>query len=270
MNVDLVRPRLAAIDLDGTLLGPDLRIGPENRAAVARLHAAGCAVVLASGRHHASMRPYAEQLPEVTWLVSCQGGEVADVARARVLAQHFLPRAEVERVVAWQAELGCGAVYYAADGVLRHGVSAEELAFYRGLTGLDPRPATAADWTRGGMLKSVWIGERARIDALGTDPRLGGAGVVQVRTHARLHEFMPAGVSKATGLAALARHLGVAAAEVVAFGDADNDVPMFRWAGRSFAMAHGWESARAQASNVAPAGAPESALARAVDVLLNA
>ncbi len=270
MSVDMVRPRLAAIDLDGTLLGPDLRIGPENRAAVARLHAAGCTVVLASGRHHASMRPYAEQLPEVAWLVSCQGGEVADVARGRVLAQNFLARAEVERVAALQVALGVGAVYYSAERVLSHRVTEEELAFYRALTGLDPRPVTAADWARGDVLKSVWIGERAVIDALGAEPRLAGAGVPQVRTHVRLHEFMPAGVNKATGLAALGRHLGVAAAAVVAFGDADNDVPMFRWAGQSYAMAHGWASARENAKRVAPAGAPESALARAVDALLGA
>jgi hypothetical protein len=35
------RPRLAAIDLDGTLLAPDHTISPANAAAVARLPAAG-------------------------------------------------------------------------------------------------------------------------------------------------------------------------------------------------------------------------------------
>lgn len=264
----MVRPRLAAIDLDGTLLGPDLRIGAENRAAVARLRAAGCAVVLASGRHHASMRPFAAELAEVEWLVSCQGGTVADVARTTVLAQHYLSADDVERVLARQVAIGVGAVYYTAERVLSHRVAEEELTFYRTLTGLDPRPATPADWVRGDVLKSVWIGERTVIDGLGAAPQLADVAVQQVRTHARLHEFMPAGVSKATGLAVLARHLGVAAEEVVAFGDADNDVPMFRWAGRSYAMAHGWPSARQHARRLAPAGPPESAFARAVEELL--
>ena len=51
--------RLAAIDIDDTLTGPDKRVGPANRAAVRRLAAAGCRVVLASGRRHGNMLRYA-------------------------------------------------------------------------------------------------------------------------------------------------------------------------------------------------------------------
>ncbi|MGW9157307.1 HAD family hydrolase [Microbacterium sp. NPDC055665] len=46
------------------------------------------------------------------------------------------------------------------------------------------------------------------------------------------------GVTKATGLARLCEHLGIGRADVVAFGDALNDVEMLRWAGRGVAMAH--------------------------------
>ena len=71
--------RLAAIDLDGTLLGPDLKISTENRSAVRRLADAGLEVVLASGRHYRAILPYALQLPEVKWIVSSQGGETPSV-----------------------------------------------------------------------------------------------------------------------------------------------------------------------------------------------
>ncbi|MDP3950328.1 MAG: HAD hydrolase family protein [Microbacterium sp.] len=48
---------------------------------------------------------------------------------------------------------------------------------------------------------------------------------------------MAAGVTKATGLARLCEHLEVERADVVAFGDALNDVEMIRWAGHGVAMA---------------------------------
>ena len=51
--------RLAAIDLDGTLLGPDHTISPANARAVARMQAAGIEVVLASGRHYGTMVAFA-------------------------------------------------------------------------------------------------------------------------------------------------------------------------------------------------------------------
>ena len=46
------------------------------------------------------------------------------------------------------------------------------------------------------------------------------------------------GVSKATTLARFAGELGVAAADVVAFGDMPNDLPMLAWAGTSYAVAN--------------------------------
>jgi len=47
---------------------------------------------------------------------------------------------------------------------------------------------------------------------------------------------LPLGISKATGVAELAHPLGIAAEDVVAFGDMPNDVPMILWAGLGVAM----------------------------------
>jgi HAD superfamily hydrolase (TIGR01484 family) len=49
-------------------------------------------------------------------------------------------------------------------------------------------------------------------------------------------EISAAGVSKATALADLCDERGVAAAEVVAFGDQRNDLPMLAWAGYAVAV----------------------------------
>ena len=78
--------KLAAIDLDGTMLGADGIISPANRIAIKRLQGAGVQVVPASGRDFRSMLPYVEELPGVEWVVSSQGGEVADRLRTVVLA----------------------------------------------------------------------------------------------------------------------------------------------------------------------------------------
>jgi Cof subfamily protein (haloacid dehalogenase superfamily) len=51
-----------------------------------------------------------------------------------------------------------------------------------------------------------------------------------------LVEISAVGVTKAAGLAWLCEHEGVEAAEVIAFGDMPNDIPMLTWAGRSVAM----------------------------------
>jgi hydroxymethylpyrimidine pyrophosphatase-like HAD family hydrolase len=67
-----------------------------------------------------------------------------------------------------------------------------------------------------------------------------------------LVEISAAGVTKASALIGLCKTLGVEAADVVAFGDMPNDLPMLAWAGTSYAMANAHESVLALADHVAP------------------
>ena len=60
------------------------------------------------------------------------------------------------------------------------------------------------------------------------------------------------GVDKGSALAHLARRLGVAPEQTMAFGDNTNDLPMLRFAGASVAMANGEASVRRAARFVAP------------------
>jgi hydroxymethylpyrimidine pyrophosphatase-like HAD family hydrolase len=53
-----------------------------------------------------------------------------------------------------------------------------------------------------------------------------------------LLEISAAGVTKASGLAALCRSLGVGADAVLAFGDMPNDQPLLEWSGWSVAVAN--------------------------------
>jgi hydroxymethylpyrimidine pyrophosphatase-like HAD family hydrolase len=67
--------RLAFIDLDGTLLGPDKPVSAANRAALGRLRAANVQIVIASGRHHRNIAALAG-IGEPGWILSSQGAVV--------------------------------------------------------------------------------------------------------------------------------------------------------------------------------------------------
>ena len=71
-------------------------------------------------------------------------------------------------------------------------------------------------------------------------------------TLARAIEIAALGVSKASTLALIAETRQIDPADVVAFGDMPNDVPMLRWAGRGYAMADGHAEAIEAADDVAP------------------
>jgi Cof subfamily protein (haloacid dehalogenase superfamily) len=267
---NLKRFKLAAMDLDGTLLGPDHTISAANALAVRRLQAAGAQVVLASGRHYTSMYKYVALLPGVQWVVSCQGGEVSDAGRTTILSRKFLPSAEVARITEAGHTRGFSTVSYTVEGVFTDSASDFEMDFYTDLAGHRPVVLPGSELLARDIFKVIWMGEPADLSQVTLadviSPQM--QTVQAVRTNARFLEFMPADVSKGFALATLASHLGIQPAAAVAFGDGENDIPMFQWAGMSVAMPHGWPLARARAKRVAPEGPAETALARGVDLIL--
>ena len=139
--------------------------------------------------------------------------------------------------------------------------------FYTGLVGQRPVVLARSELLARDIFKVIWIGEPADFSKV-TPADVTLPRIQTVRTNARFLEFMPADVSKGSALATLALRLGIQPAAAVTFGDGDNDIPMFAWAGMSVAMPHGWPRALSQAKRVAPDGPPETALARGVDLIL--
>src|SRR5579863_6280024 len=260
--------KLAAIDLDGTLLGPDLTISPENLQALHALHQRGVAIAIASGRHYLSVKQFLPTLPDIQWIVSVQGGEIANRDRQLILSRSFMDPAHVDLALDQAIHLGLTPFVYGTDGVFTHLPGNEDLSYYQHLSGLTPVQTSRENLAQIPVFKVLWAGQPTQISAVMAAPPISPA-FDRVQTHSRTLEFMPAGITKATGLQQLATHLKISPADAVVFGDADNDIPMFQWAGCSVAMSHAWPTAIAHASLTAPAGPPETSLARAINAILD-
>lgn len=261
--------RLAAIDLDGTLLGSDGLVSAGNLAALELLASHGFTIALASGRHAQNMADIASVLPLVEWIVACQGGEVTDRHRSQILSRSFMEPADVLTVAAAGIREGFGVVAYTISGEATPADGAD-VERYRRISQTVIVETELQALANEPVFKVMWIGSEARIDALVAAGRLQKRPHCSdtVRSHREVFEFGPRGVTKATGTAHLARHLGLEPAQVAGFGDADNDTPLFDWAGFSVAMPQARREVQDRATLVAPAGAPELAFARGVELLL--
>ena len=258
--------RLAAIDLDGTLFGPDKTVSPENLAALRRLEAAGIEVVIATGRHRSRIHSALAHLPHTRWAVTSQGAAVLDLDADEVVAATYLPDTETRSLIELGDQLGFTPLLYDDTDVwsTRQDAGTE---LYARIVGGTPAVLTAAALTSVRAHKVVWIGSEEAVSKLPQHPAVRAMSLYHVQSLPGMYEFLPHGVTKGSGIAALARRLCVAPGEVVAFGDADNDIPMFEWAGASFAMPHGTPASIAAATAVAPDGPAGSAFARAVATL---
>jgi hydroxymethylpyrimidine pyrophosphatase-like HAD family hydrolase len=79
---------------------------------------------------------------------------------------------------------------------------------------------------------------------------VGAEVAVTSSSHEALLEIGASGVTKASALADLAAGAGVAATDVLAFGDMPNDLPMLAWAGRAVAVANAHPTVLAAADEI--------------------
>jgi Cof subfamily protein (haloacid dehalogenase superfamily) len=238
------RPRLVALDIDGTLLKwvegvgtTEMQVSPTVYAAVHRALDAGAHIVLASGRSPYGMNRVADLLDlhpgdgERLWVVASNGAVV-----------FRYPPLEVVHEVTFDAAPAVAAILEQRPRAL---VAVEE----RGIGYRVNRPfpdgelqgeSTIADVADlvGEPVSRVIIRdpESTAEDFVELAARLGLQGTDYVVGWTAWLDLAPVGVSKASGLEYVARELGVAAADVLAIGDGRNDIEMLRWAGRGVAM----------------------------------
>jgi Cof subfamily protein (haloacid dehalogenase superfamily) len=266
MNKTSAKLRAAFIDLDGTLLGPDKTISPANLEALRRLRARGIETVIASGRNHVNIAALAEQSGCSSWIVSSQGAMVKHALTGQVLAELTLPSALAAEVHAWTQTRALSEIIYTRDGVFMENET-EWTRRYAAHYGRLQR-APVASLALSGLQKFLLSAAAADIPGLEAELRQAfGTRAHIVRSEQESVEILPAGVHKARGAQAVTDLLGVRPEETVAFGDGNNDIELFQWAGASVAMDHGWPEAKKAAGHITPAGPPEEAFARAVALL---
>lgn len=262
--------RLAVFDLDGTLLGPDKEISPQNAAAVARLQALGCQVILASGRPHFNVMRFQKQLGLSGPVVSGNGSLVKVEATGEVWRTLLFDLELTSLLLDEGQQLGITQVWDGPQGVLgwertRHleilEVRTKETYAVVG----DPRLRFPGEQP----FKILWIADEAQIAALEQiwRERLGERCYITI-TDPEYLEFSNPLVNKATALEVVAQRLEIPREEIVFFGDGDNDAELLRWAGLGVAMPHSRPLALAAADRVGPHAAEESAVAAAVEQLL--
>ncbi len=266
-----MRHQLAAIDIDDTLIGPDGTISVANAEAIDRLREAGTRVVLASGRSHANMLPFhhALALPPGP-IVSAQGAVVREVESGELWHASAMAPADVAEVTEAGRALGFAVQHYRMDGIYLD-VRTRWTDYDQSRNAQTQRLvpdllAPIAD----DVVKAIWLGEPAAIArAARAMPERFAGRLAVTPTDPEYLEFARADVSKAAGLAVVAERYGVARERIVAFGDGNNDVAMLAWVGLGVAMPHAQPAALRAANVVAPAGDPETALARAIALVLD-
>jgi HAD superfamily hydrolase (TIGR01484 family) len=238
-------PRLIAIDLDGTLVPQSGGVPDGVADAVGRVTDAGAIVVAATGRSLSTTGFVARDAGMHDFAVVSNGAMIVTVD----------PEAVVEAMT-----FDAGPLLRELEPLLPQASFAVERADGVFLTSqFFVDPGVAFD-IREVPFEALTADPVVRVVIRSTDHMEEGLGPV-VR-HLDMHSIAFGvtdvawldlgikGVTKATGLQKLCDRLGIDRSEVLAIGDAMNDVEMLEWAGVSVAMGHASERIRALADHV--------------------
>ena len=247
------RPRLIASDMDGTLLRGDDTVSEATVAELARWRADGVPIVLATGRPPRWMARIREVL-EVGTAVCCNGAVLLDLERFEVLDEIAL-EPETLREVTAELRRGVPDVWFAVE----YGLEFRHEPIYRPRWDRDVPGVAAApleELVAVPAAKLLARSESTERDAFVAmvERVVAGRATVTHSSSDALAEISALGVTKATGLAAVAARHGVGPEDVVVFGDMPNDIAAFDWVraggGRAVAMAHAHPDVLAAATDV--------------------
>jgi hypothetical protein len=245
--------QLIACDLDGTLLAADLVIRERTRAAIAAARAAGIHVAIVTGRMYQSALPYARAAALEGPIVCYQGAAVVDPATGDYLLHEPIPVALAREAIAEIEEAGHTLNVY-VDDELYVAELTSEAERYATFQHLEIHPVgNLLAWLERPPTKLVSVGEPDAMDALKAHmiERFGDRLHIS-KSLAIFLELSRKGITKGSGTAFLASRLGVSSEQVVAIGDAENDVELLRFAGCGICVANGDPNVLAIADLVCP------------------
>lgn len=247
------RVRLIALDMDGTLLGSDHQTVPqENIDAIRRADAAGICVCICTGRMLEDASDFITSLQLPCMIIACNGTRISDgpLPKGHILYRRSFEPQDAKRVldlvlpyrimingfedgrvntVAFAPDQH----YHLTDRGLIDASYGEKAIYEAAQRGIMKFYISADGYAGANTSKHI---EDARKAIKSAFPEL------QITQSAPGNiEIMPKDANKGTALAFLAQSLGLRREQVMAMGDAENDLSMLEYAYHSVAMANGTE-----------------------------
>lgn len=239
--------RMVILDLDDTTLTSQKTISKESAAYLSHLQDQGVFVTFASGRPYRAMQAYYELLKLKGKVVCANGGEIIDPSdHDKITYQKHFPKD-----IIWKIIYGVGLDNF-KDLMIEDGQrlfiafdnhTMDSFCYKQGMEVIvgdhfreiqNPNGACFVMKDRKGCLKLASLG------ATSAYPDVG----LRFWADSTVGELYFNSVNKATGMLELAKEEGIRQDDIIAFGDADNDIEMLYRAGIGVAMKNGSPNAQ--------------------------
>lgn len=246
------KPDAVFCDLDGSLLGPDKKVGEKDAATIRRLKELGVPVVICTGRPILGVRQVVKELGLDLALCS-NGGCCYDFSRGELLFTTEMDHNIARRLLTWLEKEGAFFLLHAPDRIFASfGVTMP--AHYL-LEGEENGGLLTCETPLEGVRILKILAIRCEESAiLRKGKELFGPEELTICSSERgFVDFNPPGVNKGAGIRQLADRMGWRLEEILTLGDNNNDLPMLEAVGMGAAPSSGVPEARAAADFITTA-----------------
>ena len=236
--------RLAAFDMDGTLLMPDHRLGEKTLNTLKRLHERNVTLTFATGRHVLEMRHLLGAFSLDAFLITGNGTRIHSVEGDVLHRQDLNPEvADIVLHSTWDTQ---ASVHVFNDRGWFTGSEIPELLHAHVYSGFKYRVVDLKALSPHEVTKICFCGDHEDLERL----RIQLHEALGDRAHICFSAFdclevLPVGCNKGAALAILSDRLGIAMQDCMAFGDAMNDHEMLAAVGRGMIMGNAMPQLRA-------------------------
>ncbi len=241
--------KLLALDMDGTTLDSGKKFPAEISRAIHALRARGVEVIVSSGRAKAELRDYTRELADFAYGVLLSGGLVYDFRAGKPLFQKALPEEDARSILQAADEAGAMTQFMTVHESVTRGSQIASMADY----GMEiyqemyervcRREENLADFIRehSNEICKINVYHRDEASREQTLRKLKRRNLTISFAERTALEMSPKGITKAHGLQVVCDYLGIRTDEVVAIGDAPNDIDVLKTAGLAVAMGNAAE-----------------------------
>ena len=255
-DIKINQYKLIVFDIDGTILQLHHKLDPFTKSVLLDLKDKGSAITLATGKNMKSTRSVAEQLEIESPLVLANGCLLQSLD-GTIHQKHFLPVEFLQQLIEVCKRMHLDlAIHIDEDIYVKEVTDNLSIFFEYG----SPTLEAVGEWM---AIKALFpkAYECIVVDRNSREPlfelekwvkSMGGDSVNICHTLPEMIEFMPEGVSKLSGIQAIAEMMNISLQSVMAFGDGNNDAEMLTAAGFGVAVENASKSAKDSADLVIP------------------
>ena len=218
--------------MDDTLLNDDHIISDENRAMLAKAKEKGVKIILASGRPTPAMIEYAKDLGLMdSYMISFNGAVITDLSTNEVIFEQNLTQEQIHTLYDYSKAKNTHIITY-LDGKVVSETRSEYIDVEINITGLEHEVVpNFKERVQKAAIKCILLEEPSYLKEVEEDLKAAMPHLSVCMSKPFFLEAAQTGIDKGASVKFLAEKLNIDQAEVIAVGNAGNDLSMIEYAG---------------------------------------